>query len=131
MNSGAQANRIDCADYLVHEVTHSLLFTLSASAPLVLNRLEESYPSPLRKDPRPMDGIYHATLVCGRLVVFFRQALDSPLFSEEERTRLNGKLKSVEISYQDGMRTVEEFGKLSDHGRALLDELHAVVKSEL
>ena len=77
-----------------------------------------------------MDGIYHATLVCGRLLVFFRQALDSRLLSEEERTRLKGKLQSVGTSYQDGMKTVEEFGKLSERGRALLDELHAVVKSE-
>ena len=130
MNTNAQKGRIECADYLVHEVTHGLLFALSASAPLVLNHLEERYPSPLRQDPRPMDGIYHATLVCGRLLVFYKRALESTLLADEERDLVLAKRPTVEASFRDGLKTVQEFGKLSDLGASYLHEVSSAVQNE-
>ncbi len=55
------------AEVLAHEAGHSLLFGLTVDEPLVTNPDTELYPSPLRRDPRPMDGIYHATFVSARM----------------------------------------------------------------
>ncbi len=52
---------------LLHETAHQLLFGLSLDQPVVENDVEERYASPLRPDPRPMDGIFHATFVCARM----------------------------------------------------------------
>jgi hypothetical protein len=35
--------------------------------PLVENEVEELYPSPLRSDPRPIDGVVYATYVTARM----------------------------------------------------------------
>ncbi len=75
MNGDMHMSERKTAHFLVHEVTHALLFGLSSDDPLVLNSPDESYPAPLRTDPRPMDGIYHATIVCARLAAFDRDWL--------------------------------------------------------
>ena len=67
INVEVYRSRWDAVQFLVHEVTHALLLGLACDQPLVENSPDESYQSPLRHDPRPMDGIFHATLVCARL----------------------------------------------------------------
>ncbi len=129
VNTDAYQNRIDCTEYLIHESTHALLFALSAAEPLVLNKLSERYPSPLRSDPRPMDGIYHATLVCGRLIAFFRMARISPLLKDSDRTKLEQKLSSSEQAFANGVKTVRESAILNDAGRSLLDAVEAAVQT--
>ncbi|MEO0999971.1 MAG: HEXXH motif-containing putative peptide modification protein, partial [Pseudomonadota bacterium] len=49
------------AEVLAHEAGHLLLFGFTIDEPLARNPDEDLFPSPLRVDPRPMDGIYHAT----------------------------------------------------------------------
>ena len=55
------------AETLVHESAHSLLFALSSDDHRVLNPPTELHKSPLRLDPRPLDGIYHAVFVLARM----------------------------------------------------------------
>ena len=63
-----QASRVEIAQALAHECAHALLFGFSMGMPLVENEAEELYPSPLRRqDPRPMDGVVHATYVIARM----------------------------------------------------------------
>ena len=57
----------DTLEGLVHEAAHLLLFGLFPVTPPVLNPVRQRFASPLRREPRPMIGIYHATLVCARL----------------------------------------------------------------
>jgi hypothetical protein len=51
---------------IAHEAGHNLLFALARSEPLVRNNIDDTYSSPLRSDPRPMDGIFHAGFVSAR-----------------------------------------------------------------
>jgi HEXXH motif-containing protein len=44
-----------------------VLFAETLDGPLVQNDPNERYKSPLRMNPRPMDGIYHATFVSARM----------------------------------------------------------------
>jgi hypothetical protein len=121
MNVDAYKTRWDAVQYLVHEITHGLLFGLSADQPLVLNPPAESYKSPLRADPRPMDGLFHATVVCARLAAFNQAWLESGLMQAGDRAKAEPLIKDSKQKFEDGLATVNEFGKLSDQARHLID----------
>ena len=55
------------AENLVHEAAHVRLLGATRAAPLVRNSPDERFASPLRPDPRPMEGIVHANYVIARL----------------------------------------------------------------
>lgn len=121
VNIKAYRSRVDMVQFLVHEVTHALLFALSVEEPLVLNPASENYESPLRKDPRPMDGIYHATLVCARLADFNAAWLKSPSLAAEDRQTVQALFDHTLSRFQDGCNTIDQHGKLSVQGRDLLE----------
>lgn len=58
-------------EHIVHEASHMHLNCLMAKDPLILNSPEERFISPLRPDPRPMIGVYHATYVSARIARTF------------------------------------------------------------
>ncbi|MGE0055160.1 MAG: HEXXH motif-containing putative peptide modification protein [Hyphomicrobium sp.] len=118
INLKAYRTKVGAVQFLVHEVTHALLFGLSCDAPLVLNPVKENYRSPLRKEPRPMDGIYHATLVCARLAAFNRHWLES---GAENVEQIEEELNSALLAFQDGAHTIRSHGNLSETGRELID----------
>ncbi|MGI9481924.1 MAG: aKG-HExxH-type peptide beta-hydroxylase [Hyphomicrobiales bacterium] len=108
---------------LVHETAHLALFAEAVHEPLVHNAPEETYESPLREDPRPMDGIFHATFVSARMhhAIWCMQknpALDSDVMVDAlpEVSQTLGKC------FYDGLRVIERKGKLSATGQALLGQ---------
>ena len=113
--------RWDAMQFLVHEITHSLLFGLSIEEPLVRNAPDESYKSPLRSEPRPMDGIFHATLVCGRLADFNKVLLDRQIVEGNDRERSIAAVADNLRLFRDGVAVINRHGKLSKKGRLLLD----------
>lgn len=108
------------AEFLVHEITHALLFGLAVADPLVLNSADEAYASPLRKDPRPMDGVFHATIVCARLVEFYRAWLASGV--PVDTAFASSRTADLAFRFDDGHRLVGEHGRLSPAGR----DVHAL-----
>ena len=58
---------VELAEALAHETGHLLLFGLTIGRPLVENSYDERYASPLREDPRPMEGLVHAAYVLARM----------------------------------------------------------------
>jgi len=107
--------------FLVHELTHGMLYGLNCDPPLVMNSPSENYNSPLRVDERPMDGIYHATLVSARLVAFNRRWLDSGLVLEDEQEIIEQTTDLSLSSFQDGKETIKKHGKLSELAQQLLE----------
>jgi len=75
LNAETHKTVIEVAQALVHESAHNLLFGHSIDEPLVNDDAEELYSSPLRVDPRPMDGIYHATFVLARMCFVLEKLL--------------------------------------------------------
>ena len=121
VNVEAYKTRWDAVQFLVHEITHSLLFGLGCDHPLVRNSPDESYKSPLRSDPRPMDGIFHATLVCARVTAFNRAWLDSGLIEGDDRDRSEEAIIQISRFFRDGLAVVNQHGKLSEQARHLID----------
>jgi HEXXH motif-containing protein len=68
LNAERKGGALEMAQMLAHESSHGLLYGMAVEEPLVLNGDEERYPAPLRKDSRPMEGIYHATYVSARML---------------------------------------------------------------
>ena len=67
LNATSHETDVAMVEVMAHESAHILLYACAADEALVNNPDEELFASPLRVDPRPMDGIYHATFVSARM----------------------------------------------------------------
>jgi HEXXH motif-containing protein len=113
------------AEVLAHEAGHALLFGLTVAEPLVHNPDDELYPSPLRRDPRPMDGIYHATFVSARMALAMEGLADSGLLSAAERAAARDAAAKDRANFARGAAVVAEHGRLSATGQAIMDNARA------
>ena len=108
-------------EVLAHEASHSLLFGMTIEEPLVLNPDDELYKSPLRQDPRPMDGIYHATYVSARMAWAMEAMAASGCLGAEEKAKALEMAATDRRNYEQGLSVIDEHGRLSDTGKTILD----------
>ncbi|MFI6150290.1 aKG-HExxH-type peptide beta-hydroxylase [Streptomyces sp. NPDC051109] len=54
-------------EHLVHESSHILLHAIMGIDPLLTNGFTARYQAPIRNDPRPLYGIFHAMFVLSRI----------------------------------------------------------------
>ncbi len=120
LNAQRFRTRVEMAEVIAHECGHLLLFGFCTEAPLVFNDDNELYPSPLRQDPRPMDGIYHATFVSARMHWIMQQLLDSGHLDAGEREAARRAMEEDRHNFEAGDAVVRAHGQLSEHGAALL-----------
>ncbi|MEL7345231.1 MAG: HEXXH motif-containing putative peptide modification protein [Pseudomonadota bacterium] len=116
-----------CVEVLAHEASHSLLFGLTIEEPLVFNPDEELYVSPLRPDPRPMDGIYHATYVSARMAWAMERMAEA--LSGPERDIALKAAAHDRANFEKGHGTVLRDGRLSDTGAAIMAAAEAAMKA--
>ena len=102
---------------LVHEAAHLLLFAHSIEGPLVTNAIEDRFTSPLRSDPRPMDGVFHATFVAARLHWAHRKLREAGSLAVSP-----DELPEFRRLYFGGMQTIADHAKLTPSGRRILAE---------
>lgn len=121
INPGNPASPIALVETLAHEAAHTLLFGLSIDEKLVDNPDSERFSSPFRMDPRPMDGIYHATFVAARMHYATEAFLRHPI-GRAQSAAVQAALEQGRSSFRDGLGTVEAHGRLSPTGRAVLAE---------
>lgn len=67
LNAEPRRGLVGMVDVLVHEASHLLLFGLVGGKALSRNDPSARYASPLRRDPRPIDGIFHGAFVATRV----------------------------------------------------------------
>ena len=111
-------NRAAIVEQLAHETSHALLFGLSKGKPLVRNEPDEVYPSPIRQDLRPMDGVVHATYVIARMHYAMSQLLQSGLLTPEEAEVARATRDAHRAHYQNGLAVVETNAKWTEVGEA-------------
>jgi hypothetical protein len=111
---------IDFLDLIVHEAAHQYIFHLSAIDPLCLNHPSELFKSPLRKDPRPLVGIYHATFVTARLVYLFKVLEMNQGDTGDPWDKVKEKISYYNERYQEGFKTSLQYGKLTALGEKLI-----------
>lgn len=131
LNSQAHPNWWHYVPRLIHEYSHNLLFGIARNQPLVLNDSDEIFYSPLRQEPRPMDGIYHAAYVSARESFAMKKILckfSNQILSQDDRlscTFFNETLLDSRAAFYDCVSTIEQFGKLSVLGENILINLKA------
>lgn len=110
-------------DHLVHEVSHLHLHTLMNIDQLVTNPDNQRFAAPIRRDRRPLYGIYHATFVLSRIVRVLgrlRKARNSAMVSR-------AFADAVE-RYHKGYDTVAKHGTLTPIGRKLFESTRQVTE---
>lgn len=120
INANRRDGTLGMAQMLAHESAHNLIFGLCAEGPLVENSPEELYRSPLRVDPRPMIGIYHATYVTARMHRVVQRLLASGVLSAPLPEKARKELAENRRLFDQGITVVREHAKLTPLGEAII-----------
>ena len=121
LNTRGQTSVLDTAQALAHESGHNLLFGFCTDGPLVENPDDELFPSPLRTDLRPMDGIVHATYVVARMHQTLIHLLDAGVLESGQRSAARADLELHARNFEAGDRTIREGARLTRTGIAAMD----------
>jgi hypothetical protein len=113
------------AEAIAHESAHSLLFGFTIDEALVENPDEDKFVSPLRVDPRPMDGIYHATYVSARMHLAMNRLLATDSLSSSERAWTQKAMDEDAANFRKGDATVSSSAQLTQTGLRLMEEARA------
>lgn len=105
VNAAEKRTIAHSAEMILHEASHVLLFAIAGSDGLTANDPNALYTSPLRPDPRPIEGIFHAAFVTTRVHWVMQHLVAQPEFPDDlrddftfERDRLDtASLASLQI----------------------------------
>lgn len=116
MNPTLILDRIALVESLTHETAHALLFGFTLGENLTLNDPAERYASPLRRDPRPMEGIVHATFVLARMIHALDLLAQSDCLGSPERALVNERRACHLRGYRAGLETVMAHATFTTEG---------------
>jgi HEXXH motif-containing protein len=116
LNPLPHPDRLGMAEALVHESAHSLLHGLTMGRPLVENDEAERFPSPLRQDPRPMEGLVHAGYVLARMHLAMSAMLDSGLLEEAEQAEARRRLQQTRRDFEDAAAVIRAHARFTPTG---------------
>ncbi|MGF1548948.1 MAG: HEXXH motif-containing putative peptide modification protein [Sphingomonadaceae bacterium] len=120
LNSRGQDSVLDTAQALAHESGHNLLFGFCAHESLVDNPDEELFDSPLRADPRPMDGVFHATYVIARMHMTLSRLLEAGVLEPRQQEQAAKDLAAHRRNFAAGDDVIRKSGRLTQTGRAAI-----------
>jgi len=127
VNTEAGHGRLAWFDRLVHESGHQLLFGLCADGGLVEDDDGARYPSPLRAEPRPMDGIVHAAFVSARVHGALRRLLAGTALDDGERAAATAACREHARHVEACLLTIDAHARLTELGRQVIaDVRHAM-----
>ncbi len=120
LNAKGHRTVLEMAQALAHESGHNLLFGLCADGPLVENDDEPRYASPLRADPRPMDGIVHATYVTARMHRAVARLLQAGVLDGAATTEARASMAAHRRAFAQGIEVVDRHASLTERGRGIM-----------
>lgn len=129
VNAERSRTRVELVEALAHESGHSVLFGLTTEEATVLNPDDERFPSPLRVDNRPMDGVFHATYVSARMHWTMSRLIESGALGEEELALAVKARDEDRRNFEYGYATVAAHARLTATGQAAIDSALAYMKS--
>ena len=121
LNPARVPNRVTLIEGLAHETAHALLFGMTLGADLTTNDPTERYVSPLRRDPRPIEGIVHATYVLARMNYALMALREGTGLSESEQMLIADKLERNHASYKAGLGVVLAHARFTPEGASIFD----------
>jgi len=127
LNADAHADALSLMEGLVHETGHALLFGLSFGKPLALNEASEEFTSPLRDDPRPMDGLVHAAYVLARMAYAHSLFSASDRLDPAQRAEARRRQARCVADFKEGYDTIQRHGRLTPLGQTAMAEAYFTV----
>jgi HEXXH motif-containing protein len=127
LNARGQTNVLDTAQALAHESGHNLLFGYCNSGPLIENDDDELFSSPLRQDPRPMDGVVHATYVTARMHQTVSRLLEAGVLDGEQTEAAEKDLTLHRRNFESGDEVVRSGAKLTPLGHEIMKSARAYI----
>ncbi|MEZ5738528.1 MAG: HEXXH motif-containing putative peptide modification protein [Burkholderiaceae bacterium] len=121
LNTAFHPDDVSIVEVIAHESAHSLLFGFCTDEPLVWNGDDERYKSPLRVDPRPMDGIYHATFVSARMHWAMTRLSNDERLDPQRRAKARAASEADRRNFEDGLAVVRAHADLTTLGSSLMD----------
>jgi hypothetical protein len=121
LNADAYRGLVKMIEGLSHESAHAYLFGLSLGDAFVDNPDDELHPSPLRTDPRPLDGTFHATYVAARMHYALSHVIESGVLSRSEETEARKALAASCAAFSDGFKTLSDYASFTTLGRKVMD----------
>lgn len=120
LNASFHENEVALIEVMAHESAHILLFGFASDEALVNNDDNAVYESPLRDDPRPMDGIYHATYVSARMHWAMSKLLASGKLDDTSRLYAEFALLADQKNFEAGYSVVKQYGDLTPTGLSVM-----------
>jgi HEXXH motif-containing protein len=120
LNAEAYCGLVKMIAGLTHESAHAYLFALSLGDAFVDNPDDELHPSPLRADPRPLDGTFHATYVCARMHYALNHAIGSGVLSRSEESEARTAVAASCAAFSDGFKTLSDYASVTALGRRVM-----------
>lgn len=130
VNPRSQVTDLDLVVTLIHESSHLKLFSAYLDDEIVLNDPNEVYSSPLRRESRPMNGIYHAAFVLARMVSFMHNLSETGQAGAvigTDLTVLDARIKSAAQGFEAAYGLIATQGQLTSLGRTIIEEAAAGV----
>lgn len=120
-------------EHVVHESAHNLLYAHWMQDPLFENHNDRLYPTPFRKDNRPLSAVYHAAFVLARTIYVFDRlyALNScALDFSRIRTGYNerGNDAPFKEKFLQTIQVILNNAILTDYGRSIIDSCQEMVE---
>jgi HEXXH motif-containing protein len=109
------------ADHIIHEAAHQRLHVEFEVEPALVNGSFIGSASPIRRDPRPLHGVLHATFVFLRLSLFFERAVEVEHSPEAER-----RLHRHVLGLYSGIEQLDRYGEWNPRGAALFAAIREV-----
>ncbi len=120
LNADRHQSLVDMIDGLSHESAHAHLFGVSLGDALVQNPPDERHPSPLRAEPRPLDGIYHAAYVSARMHYAHSRLLGAGVLSAGDAAQAEEAREIGRRAFWDGLATLDAHARLTPLGARVL-----------
>lgn len=120
LNANEARDVVDLVQTLAHESCHVMLFGYCIDGTLVHNPDDELHASPLRADPRPIDGIFHATFILARMHYAAKKLAESGLLDASLQTKAEDEIARRKASFYDGLGTLKKHARYSKEGEALM-----------
>ena len=125
LNALGQTTVLDTAQALAHESGHNLLFGQCVNGSLVENDAAEAFAHPLRQDPRPMDGVFHAAYVIARMHQTVERLLESGVLDAEQTEAARHELTLHRRNFEEADSVIRSGGRLTPLGKQAIEAARA------
>jgi HEXXH motif-containing protein len=109
-------NPVTLAEEMIHEASHTRLNAAMARRKMFTNSDDERFQTPLRKDERPMFGLFHQMFVLVRLAEYYRRL-------PAEVSSSIGRHAKIEAQLAESIRTVGRHARFTPIGEAIFESI--------